>query len=151
MGGPRADVPASPRRIAARSAEVGAPGVTVDGKVAVLRDMRWWDIDPVMALELELFGDEAWSPTMFWSELAEHATRHYLVATSDQQGVAYAGLCAYPPHESYVQTIAVAPAAQGQGLGTRLLTALIDESQRRGCRRLDLEVRADNDVAVALY
>jgi len=125
--------------------------MTIDDTVAVLRAMHWWDIDPVMSLELELFGDEAWSPTMFWSELAEHATRHYLVATCGDQLAAYAGLCAYPPHESYVQTIAVAPGAQGQGLGTRLLTALIDESQRRGCRRLDLEVRADNDVAVRLY
>jgi [ribosomal protein S18]-alanine N-acetyltransferase len=125
--------------------------MNIDERVAVLREMRWWDIEPVMALEFELFGDEAWSPTMFWSELAEHATRHYLVATSHDRIVAYAGLCAYPPHESYVQTIAVAPSAQGHGLGTQLLTVLIDESLRRGCRRLDLEVRADNDVAVRLY
>jgi len=113
--------------------------------------MRWWDIDPVMALELELFGDEAWSPTMFWSELAEHASRSYLVVVADDSIIAYAGLCAYPPHESYVQTIAVAPHAQGRGWGTRLLTALVEESQRRGCHRLDLEVRADNDIAIRLY
>jgi ribosomal-protein-alanine N-acetyltransferase len=117
-----------------------------------VRAMRWWDIEPVMRLERELFGDEAWTDTMFWSELAESATRHYLVAdTADGEVIAYAGLCAYPPHESYVQTIAVAPAHQGHGLGTRLLTLLIDESVRRGCRRLDLEVRADNPVATALY
>jgi len=120
-------------------------------KITTVRAMRWWDIEPVMALEVELFGDEAWSPTMFWSELAEHASRHYLVVSAGERIVAYAGLCAYPPHESYVQTIAVAPDTQGQGLGTRLLTALIDESQRRGCTRLDLEVRADNDDAIRLY
>lgn len=119
--------------------------------VAALRAMRWWDIEPVMQLEVELFGDEAWSQTMFWSELAEHATRHYLVASAEERIVAYAGLCAYPPHESYVQTIAVAPDAQGHGLGTRLLVALVEESQRRGCKRLDLEVRADNDAAIRLY
>ena len=119
--------------------------------VTALREMRWWDIEPVMALEVELFGDEAWSPTMFWSELAERATRHYLVMTAEDRIVAYAGLCAYPPHEAYVQTIAVAPDAQGHGLGTRLLKELIAESERRGCKRLDLEVRADNDVAIGLY
>ena len=113
--------------------------------------MRWWDIEPVMVLEHELFGDEAWSKTMFWSELAEHMSRHYLVAEVDGAIVAYAGLYAYPPHESYVQTIAVAPSHQGRGIGTRLLNDLIEESQRRGCERLDLEVRADNDVAIALY
>jgi len=120
-------------------------------KMTTLRAMRWWDIEPVMALEVELFGNEAWSQTMFWSELAEHTTRHYLVASAEERIVAYAGLCAYPPHESYVQTIAVAPDAQGHGLGTRLLAALVEESQRRGCKRLDLEVRADNDAAIRLY
>ena len=119
--------------------------------MTTLRGMRWWDIEPVMALEVELFGNEAWSQTMFWSELAEHTTRHYLVASAEERIVAYAGLCAYPPHESYVQTIAVAPDAQGHGLGTRLLAALVEESQRRGCKRLDLEVRADNDAAIRLY
>ena len=120
-------------------------------KMTTLRAMRWWDIEPVMALEVELFGNEAWSQTMFWSELAEHTTRHYLVASAEERIVAYAGLCAYPPHESYVQTIAVAPDAQGHGLGTRLLAAPVEESQRRGCKRLDLEVRADNDAAIRLY
>jgi [ribosomal protein S18]-alanine N-acetyltransferase len=123
---------------------------TQTSRVAV-RAMRWWDIEPVMTLERELFGDEAWPQTMFWSELAEHASRHYLIAEADGQVVAYAGLCAYPPHESYVQTIAVAPDRQGQGLGTRLLAELTDCSVRRGCERLDLEVRADNEVAIRLY
>ena len=125
--------------------------MTRQASTAAVRLMRWWDIEPVMRLEHELFGDEAWSETMFWSELAEHASRNYLVVESDGDLVAYAGLCAYPPNESYVQTIAVATAHQGKGLGTTLLTKLIDESVRRGCRRLDLEVRADNDRAIALY
>ena len=117
----------------------------------VVRAMRWWDIETVMVLERELFGDEAWSETMFWSELAEHTSRDYLVAECDGRLVAYAGLCAYPPNESYVQTIAVASEHQGTGLGTTLLTKLIDESMHRGCRQLDLEVRADNDRAITLY
>jgi ribosomal-protein-alanine N-acetyltransferase len=113
--------------------------------------MRWWDIQPIMVLERELFGDEAWADTMFWSELAEHTSRHYLVVESEGKVIAYAGLCAYPPNESYVQTIAVAREHQGAGVGTTLLATLIDESARRGCKQLDLEVRADNDRAIALY
>jgi [ribosomal protein S18]-alanine N-acetyltransferase len=114
--------------------------------------MRWWDIEPVMALEHALFGPEAWTDTMFWSELAERDTRSYVVAVdADEHLLGYAGLCAYPPHEAYVQTIAVAPEAQRKGLGTRLLVDLITQSRRRGCRHLDLEVRADNRVAIGLY
>lgn len=125
--------------------------MTHDVAAATVRAMRWWDIEPVMVLERALFGDEAWSETMFWSELAEADSRHYLVAVSDSELIGYAGLCTYPPNEAYVQTIAVAPSHQGHGLGTRLLVQLIDESTRRDCKHLDLEVRADNGVAIALY
>ncbi len=45
-----------------------------------LEPMRWWDVDGVMDLERDLFGDECWTIAMFWSELAEPETRHYLVA-----------------------------------------------------------------------
>jgi [ribosomal protein S18]-alanine N-acetyltransferase len=116
-----------------------------------MRPMRWWDIEPVMAIENELFGEEAWSDAMFWSELAERDTRLYLVDEDDGVVTAYAGLCAYVPHEAYIQTIAVSPTVQGRGIGTRLLTALIDEAQRRGVAHLDLEVRADNETAQRLY
>lgn len=116
-----------------------------------MRPMRWWDIEPVMAIENELFGDEAWSDAMFWSELANRDTRLYLVDEADGVVTAYAGLCTYVPHEAYVQTIAVAPAAQRRGIGTALLTTLVDEATRRGVGHLDLEVRADNDAAQRLY
>jgi [ribosomal protein S18]-alanine N-acetyltransferase len=118
-----------------------------------MRPMRWWDIEPVMAIERELFGDEAWTDTMFWSELAQPDTRLYLVEDGEAEGVvtAYAGLCAYAPHEAYVQTIAVTSSAQGHGLGTALLTRLIEEATTRGAPHLDLEVRADNPTAIRLY
>jgi ribosomal-protein-alanine N-acetyltransferase len=114
--------------------------------------MRWWDIPAVMAIEAELFGDEAWSEGMFWSELAERDTRRYVVE-DDANGVvcAYAGLCAYAPHEAYIQTIAVAPRVQRRGIGETMLVALLDEADHRGCDRVDLEVRADNDPAMRLY
>jgi ribosomal-protein-alanine N-acetyltransferase len=116
-----------------------------------LRVMRWWDIEGVLPIERELFGDEAWSPGMFWSELAQRDTRWYVVV-EDEPGaiVGYAGLCAYRD-ESYVQTLAVTTRAQGAGLGARLLTALLDEAVRRGETVVSLEVRADNERAQALY
>jgi ribosomal-protein-alanine N-acetyltransferase len=113
--------------------------------------MRWWDIEPVMTIEHELFGDEAWTDTMFWSELAERATRMYLVEEDDAGVCAYAGLCTYEPHEAYIQTIAVAPRAQRRGIGEQLLVSMLDEADRRRCEHVDLEVRADNDAAMRLY
>lgn len=64
----------------------------------VLREMRWWDIDPVLELERDLFPEDAWSRGMFWSELAHargpEATRRYVVAEEGERIVGYAGLAA---------------------------------------------------------
>ena len=115
-----------------------------------LRPMRWWDVDGVMEIERDLFGDESWTIAMFWSELSESDTRCYLIAQDGEEIVGYGGLCAYP-EESFVQTLAVRRDRQGDGLGARLLTALIDEATRRHMPMVGLEVRADNPVAQHLY
>lgn len=128
---------------------MSAVDVTRSSTVA-LRPMRWWDIEPVMEIEHDLFGDESWTVAMFWSELSEHDTRHYLVVEDRAEIIGYAGLCAYP-EESFVQTIAVRRNRQGEGVGARLLTALIDEARRRSEPMVGLEVRADNPIAKAMY
>jgi [ribosomal protein S18]-alanine N-acetyltransferase len=135
-----------------------------------IRALRWWDVEVVTALERELFGATAWSAETFWSELAQ-PTRCYLLAEqvgrdSELLGGAgllgdagllggagllgYAGLMVTGP-EGDVQTVAVAPAAQGRGVGARLLAALVGEAVARGATSLLLEVRADNAAAIALY
>ena len=115
-----------------------------------LERMRWWHIARLMPLERELFAPDPWTEGLFWSELGQLDTRHYLVAVQDDEIVGYAGLCDYPD-EAFVQTMAVAPSAQRSGLGSRLLTALLDEAERRGQRAVGLEVRSDNATAQRLY
>ncbi|MEV7424935.1 GNAT family N-acetyltransferase [Streptomyces sp. NPDC091212] len=137
--------------------------------------MRWWDIEPVLALEHELFPEDAWSPGMFWSELAHargpRATRRYVVAEvagdggsdgsdgSDGSGgadgsggriVGYAGLAAAGGLAD-VQTIAAARDQWGTGLGARLLTDLLQHATAFECEEVLLEVRVDNTRAQKLY
>jgi len=112
--------------------------------------MRWWDVEALLPLERELFGDTAWTPEMFWSELAHPETRWYVVAEEGSQALGYAGLLA-PGLEADVQTVAVAPQAQGRGVGRMLLDALIEQAQAREATSLLLEVRADNEPAIGLY
>jgi ribosomal-protein-alanine N-acetyltransferase len=118
--------------------------------VVTLERMRWWHIDTVLALEAELFPEQSWTARTFWSELGQLDTRWYVVALCGADVVGYAGLCDYPD-EAWVQTMAVASAMQGRGVGTQLVTALLDEATRRGQRVVSLEVRADNAVAQRLY
>ncbi len=116
-----------------------------------LRAMRWMDITGgVLDLERELFESDSWSEELFWSELAERDSRYYLVAEVGGGVVGYAGLCVYGD-EAYVQTMAVASAQQGRGIGTRLLVALMREARRRSVGLVALEVRADNPTAQRLY
>ena len=115
-----------------------------------LEQMRWWHIETVVAIEGALFPDDAWSAEQFWQELAQ-PTRDYVVAVDDEGNVAgYAGAFVLPP-DSDVQTIAVSTAAQGVGLGGRLLDSLMATARRAGCTHMMLEVRRDNESAVALY
>lgn len=121
----------------------------------VLREMRWWDIEPVLGLEDELFPDDAWSAGMFWSELAHargpHATRRYLVAAApDGSLVGYGGLAAVGGTGD-IQTIGILSAHRGTGLGARLLRALLSAATEFECAEVMLEVRVDNAPAQRLY
>ena len=119
------------------------------GEVGLER-MRWWHVAKLLPVERSLFQPEPWSERLFWSELGQVDTRHYVVALRGGTVVGYAGLCDYPD-EAFVQTLAVAAPAQGTGLGARLLRALLEEAVRRGQRVVSLEVRADNEPAQRLY
>jgi ribosomal-protein-alanine N-acetyltransferase len=116
----------------------------------VLAPMRWWHIEALLAIDRALFGAEMWSDRMLWNELAQHESRHYLVAMEGDEPIGYAGLASYED-ESCVQTIGVRPDHQGRGIGTALLRALLDEAERRGTPAVLLEVRADNLDAQRLY
>ena len=127
-----------------------APGSTAPAPA--LRPMRWWDVEEVVALERELFGGTAWTAEAFWSELASPG-RWYVVADDGRGGpvLGYAGLATAGGEDADVQTVAVAPAAQGRGLGGALVDALVDRARRAGAVAVLLEVRADNAPAQRLY
>lgn len=112
-----------------------------------IRPMRWWDIEQVSALEQQLFPIDAWSTEQFWGELAQ-PTRRYLIAQEDDVIVGYAGLFLLPP-DADIQTIAVAPGAQGKGVAKLLLGEMLRGV--KDCSSVMLEVRSDNVPAITLY
>lgn len=129
---------------------------TAAGPVPRVVPLRWWHLDAVVPVEADLFGAERWSAGMFWNELA--AGNFYVAAVRSPAGpdgpeelVGYAGLAVQPPDEAWVQTIAVRRDHQRAGVGRELLTALLAEAARRGCRQTLLEVAVDNAPAQRLY
>jgi ribosomal-protein-alanine N-acetyltransferase len=121
---------------------------------AALREMRWWDIEPVLELEKDLFPEDAWSRGMFWSDLAHargaDATRRYVVAEDAGRIVGYGGLAA-AGDAGDVQTIAVAREHWGTGLGALILTELLRAATAFECVEVLLECRVDNIRAQKLY
>jgi ribosomal-protein-alanine N-acetyltransferase len=105
------------------------------------------DIPALVDLEEILFpGDSPWTWQMFAGELA--AGNHYVVHRDTAGKIdGYAGL-AIAGDEAEVHTIGVRPDAQGSGLGRKLLRQLLNAAAGR---RVLLEVRTDNEVAIGLY
>lgn len=129
-------------------------------RLPTIRTMRSSDVPAVSALEEVLFPHDAWPTRFFYDELRQAqpdasgapGTRRYWIAedSASHEVVGYAGMMCVPPLAD-VQTLAVAPAAQDRGLGSRLLALIEEESVRRGAADLLLEVRADNPGAQRLY
>jgi ribosomal-protein-alanine N-acetyltransferase len=113
--------------------------------------MSYGDLAAVLILEDALFGNEAWTEGMLAAELAGVPdSRCYLVAEEDSTLVGYAGLLD-AGGQADVLTMAVAQDRWGEGIGATLLTELLAEATRRGCREVFLEVRVDNSRAQSLY
>lgn len=116
-----------------------------------LRDVEWTDLAVLAGLESELFAADAWSLESWWHELAQRPRRDYFVAVDDADRiVGYAGLDRSGAVGD-IMTVAVVPAAQGAGVGHRLLAELTRRARHSGIRSLLLEVRADNAAARKLY
>jgi len=102
-------------------------------------------------LEAQLFeGDDPWPARAFLAELAAKHI-HYVAARVDQKLVGYAGISRLgrkKPYEYEIHTIGVDPAYQGQGIGRRMMTDLLDYASDG---TVFLEVRTDNEAAIALY
>ncbi len=123
-----------------------------EGSTVRLREMNTVDMAAVVALEQELFPEDAWTPEMFAGEFAQPPSRRlYLVAEDGNALIGYAGMMFASGSQADVVTLAVNPARWGQGIGTALLTALVDEAEKRGYKEVLLEVREDNPRARQLY
>lgn len=123
--------------------------MTVTSAPIIARPTSWTDIPALVDLETQLFGPDAWSAPTWWAELAGRPRRDYVTLTTNGAVVGYAGLDLGEVAD--LMTLAVAPQAQGTGLGSQLLRLVVRRSREAGAAYLLLEVRDDNAAAKALY
>jgi ribosomal-protein-alanine N-acetyltransferase len=102
-------------------------------------------------LEKQLFdGDDPWPARAFTAELEAKHIR-YVAARADDKLVGYAGLSRLGrkrPYEYEIHTIGVDPTYQGQGIGRHMMEELLEYASDG---TIFLEVRTDNEAAIALY
>jgi ribosomal-protein-alanine N-acetyltransferase len=114
-----------------------------------IRPMTFDDLPAVQQIERASFTTP-WPPHAYRQELATNRLAHYLVAERAGEIVAYAGVWVMVD-EAHVTTFAVHPGYRRQGIGERLLLALLGLSIERHAREATLEVRLSNLPARRLY
>ena len=103
------------------------------------------DVLNVSSLSLK----ESWSRESLEKELSNPLAK-YMVAEVNNKVVGFAGLWAIC-NEGHITNIAVHPNYRGQGIGSKLVESLIENSSSWYINSLTLEVRASNKIAQNLY
>jgi ribosomal-protein-alanine N-acetyltransferase len=109
------------------------------------------DVAAVTRLESTCLADDAWSEALVREGIAGTLpTVSYLVAADEDLVVGHAVTSA-AGDIAELQRIAVTVERRRQGVGALLLAAAVETASRTEADRLLLEVRADNQAALAFY
>jgi ribosomal-protein-alanine N-acetyltransferase len=108
------------------------------------------DLDAVLAIEAESFTSP-WTREMYVAELENVGVSFCYLARNESGDIL--GFCSFwrVLDELHINNLAVAPTYRRRGIGTELLTHVLNEGARLGAYRATLEVRRSNDVARHLY
>ncbi len=112
--------------------------------------MQKSDVDNVIAIEEQAYGEHHWSKESFMNELSNELARYYSALDNDGNLVGYAG-CWQILEEVHITNIAVAPQYRRQKIGRRLLQKIIDDCYTNKAKYITLEVRVSNEAAISLY
>lgn len=105
-------------------------------------------IEQLLAIERSSFS-APWTLDDYLTEIARPIS-HIVAVTDGDTLLGYAGFWQVM-EVAEVNNVAVAEEYRGQGIGKMLMLGLLDLSALLGCERVNLEVRAGNAAAIALY
>ncbi len=110
------------------------------------------DLDNLEMLEQRSFDGDRMSRAQYRRHLASDSAR-VLVASAGRLHFLGSAVMFFRKRSSVARLYSLAsqPEARGKGVGTALVEAAEAAARQRGCRVLRLEVRADNQAAIALY
>lgn len=113
-----------------------------------LREMTKDDIEGVLEIERECFSTP-WSLEAFKMELKNDIAL-YVVARYEEKVVGYGGLWNIL-NEGHITNIAVSEGFRDKGIGSKILSELIEICKKKSACSMTLEVRSNNEAAKHLY
>ncbi|MBL7187804.1 MAG: GNAT family acetyltransferase [Phycisphaerae bacterium] len=117
-----------------------------------IRSFQDEDTSSVIALWREVLPDSAPhnDPATVIRQKTSVERNLFFVATVESTivGTAMGG---YDGHRGWIYSLAVTPTYQRQGVATALMAHLEEELVKRGCLKINLQVRASNEEVVAFY
>lgn len=115
----------------------------------MIRPGRATDIEAIVALERDIFGDDAWSTTQVAADV-EASSQTVLVAEADERLVGYA-VVALAGDVADILRIAVRESSRRAGVASALLREAERVGTAGGAGRVMLEVSAQNVGAQGFY
>ena len=148
-----------PARAAARQGVKENPGIGAEDHRAVeIRPAQARDIDGLVIVEQQCFNVYYYAfytlDRRDFEFYLQDGDSLFLVAVREAQVV---GDVLGPvdtwrdPPSAHIDSIAVLPGHQHEGVGTRLLQSFFGEARRRGCTRVTLEVSTVNAAGLAFF
>lgn len=115
-----------------------------------ITEMTSDDIEEVVKIEEEAYGEHHWSKSSFYDEMQNNLAKYYCARTSTGEIAGYVGTW-HIIDEGHITTIAVKNNYKRQHIGESLIVKILDDCYREGIKYLTLEVRVSNTAAIGLY
>lgn len=116
-----------------------------------IRPMAEEDLDVVAEIEAATFTTP-WSRRAFQRVIRDPGpVRAWVVRPHGEQAPVGYAVYWFTDHEGELANIAVGAERRGQGFGRALLERVVETASDDGVTELFLEVRASNQIAIALY
>lgn len=115
-----------------------------------IHPMQKNEVDDVLKIEEQAYGDHHWSKDSFYGELSNDLAHYYSAFDLNNNLIGYAG-CWQVLDETHITTLAVKPEFRRKKVGEALLQRILEDCYNNEIKYITLEVRVSNAAAIGLY
>lgn len=112
--------------------------------------MQKSDIENVLKIEEQAYGEHHWSKDSFFGELSNDLAHYYCAFDNHNNLLGYAGFWMVID-EAHITTIAITPEMKRKKIGEALLNQILTDCYKNLIKYITLEVRVSNISAINLY